>query len=175
MVARRHQQAPGEEDGEDRGRGRQEQRDEHDVARAERHEVPLGAIGVGAEGAGVHREGDALGVADGAGHERHDVAEPARDRRERSAAAVGAAHPVRLADDLELVPEARHEAERRERRVADAVRHPQLLHRCPHDVGPGRREPGDERERDDRREPQAGREADRERAAVERPRSRSAR
>ena len=127
------------------------------------HEVPLGAVGMGAEGAGVHREGDALGVADRARHERHDVAEPARERRERTAAAVRAAHPMRLADDLELVPEPRHEAEGREGGVADAVRHAQLLHGCPHDVGSGRGEPGDQRERDDRRDA-AGRSRSRPRA-----------
>ena len=58
---------------------RQEERDEHDVPRTEGHEVPLGAVGVGAEGAGVHRQRDPLGVPDGACHERHDVSEPAGD------------------------------------------------------------------------------------------------
>ena len=81
-------------------------------------------------------------------------------RGERTAAAVGAAHAVRLADDVELVPEPRHEPERGQRRVADAVRHAQLLHGRAHEVGPGRRQPGDEGERDDRGEPQRRGEAD---------------
>jgi hypothetical protein len=49
---------------------------------------------------------------------------------------VRSAHAVRLPDHVELVPEPRHEPEGRERRVADPVRHAQLLHARAHEVGP---------------------------------------
>ena len=75
-----------------------------------------------------------------------------------------AAHAMRRADDRELMAEARHEPERRERRVPDPVGHAQLLDARAHQVRARRGEPADERQRDDRAEAQGGREADLERA-----------
>jgi hypothetical protein len=78
---------------------------------------------------------------------------------------------VSLADHVELVPEPRHEAERRQRRVADPVRHAQLLHARPHEVGAGGRQPRDQRERDDRGQSQSRREPDRQGSTGQGPRA----
>ena len=106
------------------------------VSRA-RHgdEVPLGSGAVGAERPGVHRERDAFGMADGRREQRHRVADGASHRRDRPAPGIRSAHPMRRPDELELVPEPRHEPERGECRVADAVRHPQVLHHRAHEIG----------------------------------------
>ena len=162
-------QTPREGGGEQSRGDRPEGQREDGVARPPRHGVPLGAVGVRPEGAGIHRERDPLGVADRSGQKRHDVAEPPRDRDERPPSAVRTAHAMRLTDHVELVPETGQEPERRERGVADPVGHPQLLHRGAHEVGTRRRQAGDQGEREDGRQPEPGGEADGEGSAVHRP------
>ena len=112
------------------------------------------------ECAGVHGQCHALGVADRARQQRDRVADAAPHRGDRSASRIGSANPVGGTDHLELMPEPRHEAQRRERRVPDAVGHPQVLHHRAHELGPRRGEARDEREQQQRREAQRRGEAD---------------
>jgi hypothetical protein len=100
----------------------------------------VAARDAGIEAASVHREPDAVGVADREHQQRYENA--------RVAARGEAADPARLSQGRQILGQSRHRAIRCQSRVGEAVRHARSLDQG---IGEGRRPGG--QGKDDARDP----------------------